>query len=70
MTPDFRRTATCQALVSILIRHLQQRREAILEQVPSCGGPISEEIRFLSNALEQVDEALTQLGLYDMAEGQ
>ncbi|MBM3280784.1 MAG: hypothetical protein FJY95_22310 [Candidatus Handelsmanbacteria bacterium] len=59
---DLRRTATVQALVRCLVRHLQQRRQVILEQVPTRGGPISAESRRLSNELEHLDHALGSLG--------
>lgn len=57
-----------QAIVNCLVRHLQAKRTALLEQVPSCGGPISEEERPLSVQLDQVDHALIGLGLRDTVE--
>ena len=51
-----------QALVTVLVRHLKVRREAILGQKEEAGGrwnPI------LSHGLDQVDEALTRLGYFD-----
>lgn len=58
-----------QALVNCLVRHLQAKRSALLEQVPPCGGPITEQGRSLSVQLDQYDHALTGLGLRDTVEG-
>lgn len=65
MNTDLCQTTTVQTLVNCLVRHLQKRRATILEQVPSCGGPITEETRPLSDELDQFDDALTALGVFD-----
>lgn len=62
VTAELRRTATAQALVRYLVRHLQRKRELLLADVPARGGPVTDEMRPLSHALEQVDEALLDLG--------
>jgi len=54
---DLRRTATVQGIVRCLVRALQQRRAAVLEQVPASGGPIAEEARPLSVELDKLDQA-------------
>ena len=58
-----------QAIVNCLVRHLQAKRTALLEQVPSCGGPITEEGSSLSLELDQFDHALIGLGLRDTVGG-
>jgi hypothetical protein len=63
MSADLRKSATVQALLSCLVRHLQKQREAVLEQVPPSGGPVTEETRPLSIQLDQLDQALIGLGL-------
>ena len=64
MNRQFRETATYQALVNCLVRHLQNHRDNILEKVETCG-PITDTTRPASNELDQVDHALTGLGQFD-----
>ena len=68
MNTDFRKTATCQALVSCIVRHLQKQRAALVDQVPDEGGPITEATRPLSVQIDQLDHALSDLSLADNRE--
>lgn len=68
MSTDFRRTATCQALVDCLVRHLQKQRAALVEQISPGGGPITEAVRPVSEQLDQFDHALSELSLLDTTE--
>ena len=65
MSTDFRKTPTCQALVSCIVRHLQKQRAALVEQVPPDGGPITDATRPLSAQIDQIDHALNGLSLSD-----
>jgi hypothetical protein len=63
MTPDdIRRTAGYRAMLACLIRHIQARREAVLDRI---GGQGRRWDLALSNELDQVDAALTEIGVYD-----
>ena len=65
MSADFRKTATCQALVSCIVRHLQKQRSALVAQIPDEGGPITEATRPLSVQIDQIDHALSDLSPAD-----
>ena len=55
--PDTRR-----ALLAIIVRHLHARRDTILDRLDRQGWTWDPA---LSNELNQVDKALTDLGVYD-----
>lgn len=57
MSTDLRESATVQALVSVLVRHLQKKRAALLGRVDTCG-PITEVQRQDSHNLDQLDDIL------------
>ena len=61
MSADFRKTATCRALISCIVRHLQKQRSALVAQIPEESGPITEETRPLSAWIDQIDHALSDL---------
>ncbi len=42
MSIEFRRTATCQALVACVVRHLRRQRAALVDRIPADGGRIAE----------------------------
>ena len=66
MNPDeFRRTATCQILVDLIIKYLQQQRAEILSQTDVCGAIHTDEARAASNRLDQIDHVLAELGPFD-----
>lgn len=64
MSTDARRTQWYAALVNATVRHLQQRRPELLRHIDTTG-PIADDMRKDSLALEQVDEALTRIGQFD-----
>lgn len=59
---DIRRSATYRALVSCVVRYLQTHRDAVLDRVDRQGWKWDPEA---SRELEQVDEALTRIGVFD-----
>jgi len=68
MTPgEFQRTETCQILADLIVRYLLKRRAETLDQVDS-RGPITPGQQAASNELDQLDGALTGLGVFDTAE--
>ncbi|MBT7186119.1 hypothetical protein HN911_02150 [Candidatus Bathyarchaeota archaeon] len=68
MSTDIRRTQWYAALVNATIRHLQQRRVELLQQIDTTGS-ITSETRPNALALEAVDEALSTVGQFDTCPG-
>ena len=65
MGNDFQQSATYQALVHCLVRHLRKRRAEVLDRVET-SGCIKESEWAESLELERLDHALTEFGDFDV----